>query len=111
MSIQIIINNQSGPLPISATFNAPSDAPIVLEVTGSVWSEYAGLMVGIGIDLDGNQIGTAQIFANPATTHMAVVPAYITIQLSQGQHTINLFRISGETESDSNDLYNAVLHY
>jgi hypothetical protein len=111
MSVQIIIS-QAGPLPISATFNAPSDAPIVLEVTGSVWSEYANLMVGIGIDLDGNQIGTAQIFANPSTTHMAVVPAYITIQIAdEGQHTINLFRISGETESDTNDFYNAVLHF
>lgn len=111
MSVQMIISNQTGPLPISTTFNAPSDAPIILEVTGSVWSEYAGLMIGIGIDLDGNQIGTAQIFANPGATHMAVVPAYISIQLSEGQHTLNLYRMTGETEADTNDLFNAVLHY
>ena len=110
MSVQVIVS-QAGPLPIDISFNAPSDAPLILEVSGSVWTSVAGLMVGIGIVLDGNQIGAAQIFANAATTHLAVVPAYIPVQLSEGQHTLTLFRVSGETESDFNDFYNAVLHY
>ena len=110
MSIQVIVS-QNGPLPISQTFSAPSDAPIMLEVNGSVWSSVAGLMVGIGIDLDGTTIGAAQIFANANAMHLAVVPAYIPVQLSQGEHTLYLYLLSGETQGDSNDFYNAVLHY
>ena len=110
MAIQLIVN-QSGPLPIKATFEAPGDEPMFLEVNGSVWSEYADLMIGIGIDLDGQRVGAAQIFSNGNTTHRTVVPAYIPVQLSQGHHTLYLYLNTGETESDSNDFYTAVLHF
>jgi hypothetical protein len=110
MAIQVIIN-QAGPLPIQATFNALGDEPMYLEVNGSIWCEYANTMIGIGIDLDGELVGVAQIFSNGNSTHRAVVPAYIPIQLSEGQHTLTLFLNTGETVSDSNDLYTAVIHY
>jgi hypothetical protein len=110
MAIQVIIN-QAGPLPIEATFEAPGDEPMYLEVNGSVWCEYADTMIGIGIDLDGQRIGAAQIFSNGSTTHRGVVPAYLPIQLSQGQHKLYLYLNTGETVSDGNDFYTAVLHY
>ena len=110
MAIQVIVN-QAGPLPITATFEAPGDEPMYLEVNGSVWCQYADTMIGIGIDLDGQRIGAAQIFSNGNATHRAVVPAYIPIQLSEGQHTLYLYLNTGETVSDSNDFYTAVIHY
>ena len=110
MAIQVIIN-QPGPLPIKATFNALTDGPTYLEVNGSVWSSFANTMIGIGIDLDGVRVGAAQIFSNGTSTHRTVVPAYIPIQLSQGQHTLYLYLNSGETTSDTNDFYTAVIHY
>ena len=112
MAIQVIVNQQTGPLPISATFSAPSDAPMYLEVTGSVWTQTANAMTGIAIALDGQIIGTAQIFSNTQATHRPVVPAYLPIQLKQGQHTLTLTPIGGSTTvSDLNDLFTAVLHY
>ena len=110
MAIQVIVN-QAGPLPIKATFEAPGDEPMYLEVNGSVWCQYADTMIGIGIDLDGQTIGAAQIFSNGNATHRAVVPAYLPIQLSEGQHTLYLYLNTGETVSDSNDFYTAVIHY
>ena len=110
MAIQVILS-QVGPLPVTATFNAPGDAPMYIEVNGSVWSQSADQMLGIGIKLDGNAVGSAQIYSNGNATHRAVVPAYIAIQLSQGQHTLNLFPNNNVTVSDSNDLYTAVIHY
>src|SRR5216683_4133399 len=110
MAIQVIIS-QVGPLPIQATFNAPGDDPMYLEVNGSVWSQSADNMIGIGIELDGQAVGTAQIFSNGNTTHRAVVPAYIQIQLSEGQHTLSLSLSNSATVSDSNDWYTAVIHY
>jgi hypothetical protein len=110
MAIQLIVN-QAGPLPIQATFNAPGDEPMYLEVNGSIWCQSEDTMIGIGIELDGQNIGAAQIFSNGNTTHRAVVPAYIPIQLGEGQHTLTLYLNTGETVSDVNDFYTAVIHY
>ncbi len=55
MATQVIVN-QAGPLPITATFSAPGDEPMYLEVNGSVWTGAANNMIGIGIDLDGKNV-------------------------------------------------------
>jgi len=39
------------------------------------------------------------------------VPAYFPVQLTPGEHTVYLSRISGESMGDQNDFYNVVLHY
>lgn len=110
MAIQVIIQ-QKGPLPITVNFNAIGDGPMYLEVNGSVWSQSANNMLGIAIKLDNNPVGTAQIFSNGTATHRAVVPAYIPIKLTQGQHALSLSANSGATISDFNDFYTAVIHY
>jgi hypothetical protein len=109
MSIQVIVS-QVGPLPITTTFAAPGDAPMYLEVNGSVWTQLPDVLIGIVVALDGNVVGKAQIWSNGNATHRAVVPAYIKVQLSQGQHTLTLSADSN-TVSDYNDSYTAVLQY
>lgn len=110
MPLQMIVN-QVGPLPIKATFEAPGDEPMYLEVNGSVWSQSNNITIGIAIFMDGEQIGRALIFSNGNATHRAVVPAYVQVQLGEGPHTLTLEPDSGLTVSDYNDLYTAVLHY
>jgi len=111
MAIQVIAS-QKGPLPISAAFKAPSDAPMYLEVSGSVWTETANSMIGIEVHVDNQLIGFAQIYSNANETHRAVVPAYLPIELPEGKHTLVLKTVGGsKTVSDSNDFYVAVLHY
>jgi hypothetical protein len=111
MAVQVILS-QVGPLPIKATFQALGDSPMYIEVNGSVWTQTANQMIGIAIDLDGTVVGNAQIFSNAASTHRAVVPAYIAVKLQQGQHTLTLSAKPGTTTvSDFNDLYTAVIHY
>jgi hypothetical protein len=69
-------------------------------------------MIGIQIAVDGKVVGLAQIFSNAASTHRAVVPAFISLQLGFGQHSITLSAQPGTTTvSDKNDFYAAVLHY
>ena len=58
MAVQVIMNQQKGPLPVKATFNSPSSAPMYLEVTGSVWTTTANQMIGIGIKIDDQAVGT-----------------------------------------------------
>ena len=111
MAIQVILS-QVGPLPITASFNAPGDSPMYLEINGSVWTQTANNMIGIAIALDGNAVGTAKIYSNANATHRAVVPAYIAVKLTQGVHKLTLSAIPGSTTvSDFNYLYTAVLHY
>ena len=110
MSVQIVIS-QKGPLPITATFQALGDLSMVLVVHGSVWTTTANQMIGIAVQLDGQAIGNAQLFSNAASTHRAVVPAYIPVTLTYGQHKLTLSAMPGGTVSDLNDFYTAVLHY
>ncbi|HKR61546.1 MAG TPA: hypothetical protein VJS64_17800, partial [Pyrinomonadaceae bacterium] len=107
MAIQVILQ-QAGPLPIKATFQALADFPMYLEVNGSVWSGNANVVIGIRINLDGQDVGHAKIFSNGGSTHRAVVPAYIPVKLTQGTHTITLSADTAQTVSDYNDFYTAV---
>jgi hypothetical protein len=111
MAIQVILS-QAGPLPINASFSAPGDSPMYIEVNGSVWTQTANQMIGIAVALDGNPIGKAQVYSNANATHRTVVPVYIPVKLTQGQHTLTLSAITpGSTVSDSNDFFTAVIHY
>jgi hypothetical protein len=110
MAIQVIIS-QAGPLPITVAFNAPGDEPMYLEINGSVWAPTAGQIIGIAAVLNGTVLGQAQICSNGSTTHRAVVPAYFQLRFSEGQQSLTLTVANSNTTSDSNDFYNAVLHY
>ena len=110
--LQVILTQKPGPLPLNVTFQALSDGPSTLIVHGSVWSTTANQKIGIAIQLDGTQVGTAQIFSNTASTHRAVVPAYVPIKLQQGQHTLNLSLLPGtQTTSDFNDIFTVVIDF
>jgi len=109
MSIQVILA-QAGPLPITVAFNAPGDEPMYLEINGSVWTQSVNEMIGIVVELDGTAIGQAQIFSNANATHRAVVPAYMEVTLTEGQHTL-ILSADTNTVSDYNDFYTAALHY
>ena len=110
MATQIIVSKK-GPLPISANFPSPSDGPSTLMVFGSVWTQGTNTMIGIEVTLDGQSLGAAQIFANPAATHMNVVPAVFPIKLQQGNHTLQLSVGTTSTVSDFNDFYTVILQY
>src|SRR5688572_27304812 len=111
MAVQVIMNQQKGPLPVKATFNSPSSAPMYLEVVGSVWSAQANQLIGIGITIDGAAVGSAQVFSNTASTHRGVVSSYMLVKLDFGQHTVTLGPSTATTTSDLNDFYTVVLHY
>ena len=111
MPVQMILS-QKGPLPITATFNAPGDMAVYLEINGSVWTQTANQMIGIQVQLDGANLGQANIFSNTASTHRAVVPAYFQVQLKYGvPHKLVLSAAPGGTVSDLNDIFTAVIHY
>lgn len=111
MAIQVILNQKKGPLPLTASFNAPSDAPSCLIISGSVWTQTANQIIGISVSLDGQHIGSASIFSNAVATHRAVVPTYIPVKLKFGPHQLVLSTTPGTTVSDINDFFSVALEY
>jgi hypothetical protein len=111
MAVQVILNQKKGPLPLTVSFSAPSDGPSCLVVYGSVWTQTANQTIGINVSLDGKPIGSASIWSNLQATHRAVVPTYIPLTLSFGQHTLVLSAATGATISDLNDFFTVVLEY
>ncbi len=111
MAIQIIANQQKGPLPLTLSFSSPTDGPSCLIVSGSVWTQTANQIIGIEVSLDGKPIGSASIFSNLASTHRAVVPTYIPLKLTFGPHKVVLSAATSVTVSDFNDFFDVVLEY
>jgi len=110
MAVQVILS-QKGPLPLTVNFNSPGDIAAYISVNGSVWTQNANTMIGIQVQLDGQNLGQAKIFSNGVSTHRAVVPVYLPVKLSYGKpHTLVLSATSG-TLSDLNDFFTVVLHY
>ena len=109
-----IIYYGAGPLPVTATFSAPSDAPAMFVLSGTTTTQNnAPCMTGIGMSLDGQQIGNAALcWANNNNNHTAMMPTYIPVDnLSQGQHTIEIYAANSETDTDTNDVIQVVLIY
>ena len=104
--LQII--SQVGPLPLKAQFNAPLDGPSLLVVTGSAWSQSNNVLLQMNVQLDGAQIGTAQIFSNGSTTHRAFSTLFVGVNLTFGQHVLTLTP-GTDVVSDANDTFGAYL--
>ena len=56
-----------GPLPLKTSVNIQSNAPAVVTLSGSVWSNAAQQLIGIALLIDGSVAGAATIFANPSS--------------------------------------------
>ena len=107
--IQVIA--QPGPLPIKQAVQIESDEPAIVTLAGSVWSPSENQMIGISLAIDGSQVQTTQIFANPPATHLAVVPVAFSYTFTIDEHVFELDYLTGNETSDSNDLFVVTVQY
>jgi len=105
----VLFANTPGPLPIKHEFEAPSDAPVNLFVSGSARTGSAPTLLAVDIELDGKVIGSIVEWFNENESHRALVPVVIPVQFGFGPHSIRLVPQSGATITDSNDHFNAVI--
>ncbi len=106
----IVLINQIGPLPFSVTFKAPADGPVSFFLSASAWTQTADSWLSVGLELDAVPIGSVQAFANNASVHQALVPVYVTANLTAGQHTLSLLPGNSTTVTDINDFFHVSLH-
>jgi hypothetical protein len=113
MPIAMVILDMEGPLPISATFEAPADGPVLFVLSGTAWTQSAGCLIGINLSLDGNGIGnSAMCWANQNANHQAMRTTFIPIDdLTFGEHTIEITNAYLDTITDGNDYFQVTLFY
>jgi hypothetical protein len=106
---QVIIN-QVGPLPITAPVSWPSDRTVLVSVSGSAFSQQPNTMLGVRLTIHATGIGTLQLMANSAGTHMVLPAGFFAINGSFGTTNITLSAANG-TLTDKNDLFTVALIY
>ena len=102
---------QQGPLPLKTSVQIQSNMPAVVTLAGSVWSNAANQQIGIALLIDGSVVGAATIFANPASTHLSVVPLEFAYTFEIGPHEFVLNPWNNATTSDKNDTYCVTVQY
>jgi len=111
-----ILNEKQSPtgLPISGNFTTPTGTTSgCLAFSGSAWTRSAGTLLQIQVLLNGAVVGTAQIMANAANTHMAFPTAFFPVTLSAGASNTYTIQEQDGTPivTDQNDAFNLALIY
>jgi hypothetical protein len=82
---------------------------LLLKVGVSGFSTQANKPLVVGIQIDGTSKGFAQVFANPANTHMAMVTNDLVVTgVPAGSHRLGLIGEAG-TYTDQNDRVSALV--
>ena len=77
--------------------------PLMIKVGVSCWTQSQNVPLIAGIQIDGTSVGFTRIFANPSTTHMAMVTNDLVVTgVPAGTHTFGLIG-EANTITDQND--------
>ena len=103
---------QAGPLPIKQTATIETDDPVVVTLSGSVWTSDANSMIGVLLTVDRGEFELgARIFSNVPGEHRAVVPVIGQYTFEIGEHAFALTPMTAETTSDYNDYFCVTVQY
>ena len=111
MATLTILNSQGGPLPISKEFKSPTDAGALIEVSGSLRSTGAPVLIGFRILIDGRSVGESRIWSNGDDVHRATVPVLVNAPKDFKPHVLTLDPMNGNSIGDQNDYFTAKLVY
>lgn len=106
-----VILNQPGPLPISTTVRWPSSNKVIVAVSGSASAQKAGTMLRVKVYIAGTWINSIQMYANQAATHLTIPTGLFATTGGEGEFTLTLSAIDGNTLTDANDHFTVALLY
>jgi len=98
---------ESGPLPLEGKYKSRG-GKLIISAAGSGWSSNKDQLIGMKVLVNGNNVGTAQVWTNEADSHKAFVSAFPVVyakDVGSGPVTIKLETLNGETKTDENDFY------
>lgn len=105
-----VIIDQAGPLPIKATVQWPSTNTVILAVSGSAYAQNPGTMLRVRVNIKNTWIGSIQVFANQASTHLTLPTGFLATNGEYGEFTLSL-TADGGTVTDQNDRFTVALLY
>lgn len=103
-----VANSQDGGEFIAQTRFQSSGGPLLFSTSFSAWSYSPNSQMGASIEIDNKPIGYAGLFANPASTHLAVpTNDFVVTGIPAGQHVFGL-QSGAATYTDVNDRVSVV---
>jgi hypothetical protein len=106
-----VVINQAGPLPITVPVSWPSDRAVLVSVSGSAFTQQAGSQLAVKLSIHSTGMGTLQLTANAAGTHMVLPTGFFDVNGVIGGADIVLSAANGTTLTDKNDLFTVALIY
>jgi hypothetical protein len=105
-----VIIDQAGPLPIKTSVKWPSSNTVVVAVSGSAYAQKPGTMLTVKLTIH-DTTETIQVYANQASTHMALPTGFFARDGEYGQVDVTLSAVDGNTVTDQNDHFQVALIY
>jgi hypothetical protein len=103
-----VANTQDGGEFIAQTRFQCGGGALLFSTSFSAWSYTANSQMGASIEIDGKPIGYVGLFANPASTHLAVpTNDFVVTGVPAGQHVFGL-QSGAATYTDLNDRVSVV---
>ena len=106
---QVVIQQQAGPLPIRQSFMWPSSEAIIVAVSGSAFVTKPNTVMAVQVMVDDKVLGTVQVLAGVAGSHLALPAGFFAIQRQISQAAITLSVGSDTTATDLNDHFTVAL--
>jgi hypothetical protein len=101
---EVITSN--GALPKEGTYNKRRGGTLIVSAAGSGYSDTGEKTIGMTVWVDGENVGTAQVYTNEKDSHKAFVPAFEVVNgVPKGPVTIELKALNGDTKTDQNDYF------
>src|SRR5215216_6949261 len=95
----------SGPLPLEGKYTSKGGR-LIISAAGSGWSSTKDQLIGMDVFVNGNKVGTAQVWTNEADSHKAFVPAFEVVnKVPKGPVKIELKPLNPDTKTDQNDFF------
>jgi hypothetical protein len=98
--------NTNGALPKEGTYQKRRGGTLIVSAAGSGYSATENKTIGMGVFVNGKQVGTAQVYTNEKDSHKAFVPAFAVVnKVGKGPVKIELKALNADTKTDQNDFF------
>ena len=98
--------NANGALPKEGTYNKRRGGTLIVSAAGSGFSDTENKTIGMEVFVNGNKVGTAQVYTNEKLSHKAFVPAFAVVnRVPKGAVKIELKPLNADTKTDQNDFF------
>lgn len=108
--VAVLLQNETGPLPVTSADFATGGGTLLLFVSGSAWRLNAGL-IGLQVLIDGALVGEFGLHINVGNQHFPLNGTLVKTGLPAGHHRLTVSRYSDAPDmiTDQGDVFGVTL--